>query len=1367
MQKEENKYYKIIRGGGGSAPPPCYPGPPPDPHTPVEATEGILKDSIKTLSRTETEVTDLISEGPIEGLVTGSYNFLGEAGRIGWTGYNFIEYTSKDNNPYLRSVFWRSIPLINDIGEYNYSQINFRYDNGDQVRSYSLTSTVEDQVSTNNIPQASRTLALGDVLRYGKDFIKQYDFKSSNISQIIVSLKIDALYDQQNDPKKDMKTYNLGCGASVKASTTLGDIRDRTIEYNFKIYKIQKNGLTLIINQNSSSTGKITSGFIDKFTFNLSNTNPDEDGFIGYRIAIERLTPESTVVNLKDLVSVHAITEVFREEYIYPKTAVFKNLFTAEYFQDVPARTYDVKLLKVKIPSNYDPVKKTYSGDWDGRFSDEYHPSGAGLYWTDNPAWCYYDLLTNKRYGLGQYITDSNVDKWNLYQIGQYCDTIVDDGFGGLEPRFTCNVIINDFSDAFTLLNDFASIFRGMSYYANGSIYAIADMPKNPYVLFTNSNVENGDFSYSSSSKKTRNTVAIVRYNDIGNFAKPTIEYIEDADGVRKYGIRKIEITAFGCTSRGQAYRLGKWALASQQIETETVDFVAGLDSLYVKPGDVIKVQDSNRIMQRLGGRVVAINTGISGFQRFILDEEYSKISNYFSTYAPGKKYKFEVLTPGFRVTGTNYSDFLSGYDKTEIQSGLFTISNISGVSGYDPERVLAQIDCNKLFDSTNYYLNTGAVWTVQTTGTQTYPDFNAETELYRVIGINEVEPNKYSINAIEYNPTKYNYIESGTTLSDAPVVNPITIKEASRPSGFGGTGIYLYSGSDQIYLNYLVNKPEDVTTKSTSSWKVYAKSGSDFLLGTDTEARYANSNGFIVNVPKENFLVDSLRVNQTGPVTGNFIPTTNNITYYFRVYGENSQGYYSRDYASRNFFYNSQYLLDYTNLILLENFQYQTAQDTLSNVGLSLPSGNLFHSPEMSFNWEIDNILVTLKEWKNSNVIYRLLFGTGAFSAADSYTNNIKTYFLNLNDSLSPYSAYTGFDSLVDTLTDETISGFWLAIDASGISGIKYSSQLTQASQNYTRSDGYIFGEFNSEPVKNVSINQNNVYLDNTSNMQIVIDTLPSYMGNIFVFFTDNSSRTGLLTTSNLNTIMARQFQSPYTSFIKTLQSSGIQLREAFYDGSSRFSTRDPFLSTTTGLLRSGYATFRFSNVFSDALMNQYSKNFIDGSIYDSGNYPAATPQAVYYGSYPTGALSGTFRWPNTDGLGNPINSTRQIVNNIMFLPQFSNTPYSITSQMADTVSNDQLSGLSGYFENKISGLSGFLTGNYFRYNTNNIADLRVSGNFALSGSLNITGNGGTLLFNPNQIVTGGLTGHYAPSGYFNININGTGVRVPYFRAA
>jgi hypothetical protein len=1430
--KEDNKkiYPKVLRGAGGGGNS-CSPSPPPDPHTPIEAPEGILKAGAgadKVLSRTETETTDLISEGPIEGLVSGKYVYAGQTNQIGWSSYIFNKYNSKENNPYLRSIFWKNVPLIDDAGNYNYSQINFRYDNGNQTTAVNLTSNLKNVTNNNSadVPQASRTLTLGDTLRYGVDFAKNYDFKSTNISELIVSLKITALFDQQNDPNRDRVTYDLGCGQTAKISQTAGDIRDRSITYRFKIFKITSGGYVEIpsLERDEKTEGKISSGIIDTFKFDLTGKyDPNDLTFLGWRVQIQRTSKESTVLNLKDSVTVDSITEVFREDYIYPKSAIFKSLFTSEYFQNVPDRSYDVKLLKMKIPSNYDPIKKTYNGDWDGRFSDEYHPSGNGLYWTDNPAWCYYDILTNKRYGLGKYIKNQQVDKWNIYQIAQYCDTIVDDGFGGLEPRFTCNAVINDFSDAFSLLNDMTSIFRGMSYYANGAIFAIADMPKDPYVLFTNSNVENGDFNYSSSSKKTRNTVAIVRYNDMNYFAKPTVEHVEDPDGVRKYGIRKLEITAFGCTSRGQAYRLGKWALASEQLETETVDFTAGLDSVYLRPGDVIKIQDSNRLLHRLGGRVLGINTGVGGKHKFVLDEEFNNISGYFTTNFPGQTYKLEILTPTSRATGTNYSDFITGYERSKIQSGLFQMNSsfVNTATGYDPEKTLTEINCNKVFNTTDYNLYTGAIWTAQTTGSGF--GLNTETELYRIIGITEVEPFKYNINAMEYNPTKYAYVESGISLGDAPVITPISSKEASYPSG-----LFLYKTED-LYLNYRISGAIDTINNETAYWKIYAKSGSDFV-SNDLQTQYANVQGTTVNVPNEEFFLSSIQVPDNNiPTSGNYVPTINNQNYYFRVYGISPKGYYSRNYRPGNFYFSSDLLGDYTNLIELNNFKYRSSYDDLTTVpvvgdqpgrfqSVALNTGNLIHDKTLSLQWSMENLAPSLKVWTNDELTYRLRFGVRGFDGSGVNSETvIYENFYSPSALSAEFAAFVNFSdaNLRSFLTDDVISGFWITIDAKENGGTKYTSQKTLAGTAYNQPHGYLFGRFQNDQMtsEKYDINTATAIINSDNNISIVLKNPKNYIGSIYVFFTDQKAATGYLIPDNLNKIMYQQFTSPsYTSFVKALANSGIQLREAFFNGVDTFTTTSSFAkSTGGGILKSGYMALRPSTKFEDNLMAQYDKDFTNGSTYDLSNYTRnhyesgcvggnlgdcfnqcgyigcptcvagsswrvggagqyngaklcfnntyTTVEAVSvdYQAFPTG-LGATYRFPKVNNEGTAVDTDRQIVNNLAFLPQTNNIPIPISTQLSNIVDAEQLSGVSGY----LIGLINTLSGDAFLKSQINSGDLKLASGYYL----NLSGTGGRLLFNSDQVLNS-TTRTYAPSGYFRLDINGTGVRIPFFRAS
>jgi len=1235
----------FVHNKGG--PPPCYPSPPPDPHTPKEETEGIKdKPGIsRAISRTETEVTDLICEGPIEGLVSGKYNYAGRVGNIGWDSANFTPYIGG----YLQSVFWRNVPVVDENGQYNYSSINFRYDYGNQIAPSSLQSNLQGNKSLSN---ATRTLSIGDILKYGPGFKKSYDFKSTDVSNFIVAIKIDNLFDQQNDPNIDRQDFNLGCGQTVKISQTLGDIRDRDITYNIKIIKLTTSGPSIVISENKQSKGKISSGFIDTFTFDLSPYfKADEKSHLGWRVQIERTKQDSTVLNLRDSCSVHAITEVFSEQYIYPKVAIFKNLFTTDYFQDVPSRSYDVNLLKVKVPSNYDTIKKTYTGDWDGTFSAE-------LKWTDNPVWCYYDLLTNTRYGLGKYIESYNVDKWNLYKISRYCDTLVSDGYGGVEPRFTCNAIINDFSDAFNLLNDFASIFRGMSYYANGSIYAIADIPQDPFVLFTNANVENGDFNYSSSSKKVRNSIAVVRYNDMTNFAKPVVEYVEDPDAVRKYGIRKLELTAFGCTSRGQAYRLGRWALASEQLETETVDFTAGLDALYLKPGDLIKIQDSNRVLNRLGGRVLGISLE-NGTHSFILDGEYNKINSYISSRG-ANQFNFEILTPTYRVAGTNYSDFVSSYQRPEIQSGTFNLSNMVGAVGYDPEKTLVKLNTNKVFDSTNYILQTGAIWTINVAVNATNNQ-DLETELYRVIGLTELEGNKYNINAIEHNPSKYLFVESGISLTDAPPLEQGTSQlEASYPSSLA------FQLITDLYLQYTIGVPVSTINFDTSFWKVYAKAGSDFT-SADLGRQLVNLKGVSVLVPNQSFLIETANLATTvNPITGRFIPSQNNTRYYFRIYGLSTDGYYSRSYTAGNFLYVSETLKDLTNILVFNNFNYNNGGSPSSVI---LNAANLFAGSNFNFNWSLQNLAPTVKDFNNLDLTYRLTFGTGTFSSAVAQQNTIRQYNLNIDD-IDSLSAFTGInsDEMALILKDYTMSGFWLAIDAKERTGVKYTSQASVSSAPYTQVNGYVQGYFYNNPIV-PRMNFTNSVLNITASNNIYISAqTPQDVGNGYVFFTDQESKTGLLTTASINSYLTKATKQSNYDVILDLYNNGIQVRKANSTSNGSFSTSVPVINSKTpgAVVKSGWAAFRFASNFEENLINRYTQRFEETGVYKTGLGTASI--AVNYGSLPNG-ISQVYKWNNSS-------DNRNVFNNLMFLGSYSDSATALQNDLDNTVSASDLSG-------------------------------------------------------------------------------------------
>jgi len=478
---------------------------------------------------------------------------------------------------------------------------------------------------------------------------------------------------------------------------------------------------------------------------------------------------------------------------------------------------------------------------WDGTFKEDKE-------WTDNPAWCFYDLLTNKRYGAGNYVSEADVDKWSLYQIAKYCDELVADGFGGVEPRFSCNVYLQSQEDALKVLADMASVFRGMFYYSNGFIYTINDMPENtPVYSFTNSNVTDGNFNYESTSLKDRNSAVYIRYIDKNNFYKPAVEYVENIEAFRKFGFKETELTAFGCTSRGQAQRLGRWLLASEYNETETVSFEAGPESVYLKPGDVIKVHDYYKKHKTVGGRLSNINisgdinvtTGTLTLDRK-LDFNFSGDQNYkFTIVSP--KYN---LDPSFKDTAGN-SIVTSNLDYNDYRKPLtnsFIVGSGNLITGqyYDSIRItgLAPVMASGL-NVTGLAYFTGAsgmspksiTWALENSGNLNGTT-DSDYDFYRIFRIQEsTEGTNYTVIASQMYHLKYTQIESGLNITPAKAPAP----EASAPLRALFTSQETNVVLDIFYDSSIKN--------STIGFKVFAKNfyQSDFDPNKDTNFKFVS----------------------------------------------------------------------------------------------------------------------------------------------------------------------------------------------------------------------------------------------------------------------------------------------------------------------------------------------------------------------------------------------------------------------------------------------------------------------------------------------------------------------------------------------
>jgi hypothetical protein len=314
-------------------------------------------------------------------------------------------------------------------------------------------------------------------------------------------------------------------------------------------------------------------------------------------IRLTRLTPDSETSSVLNAIGLQSYTEIIDSRLSYPNSAYIGVTIDAKQFSTVPSRSYLVNGVKIKLPSNYNPITRIYSGTWDGTLNN--------IAVSNNPAWVMYDMLTKKRYGLGRHLVESQIDKTALYTIGRFCDELVPDGHGGMEPRFTINTSFQSQAEAYKLISDISSVFRGMAYWSGDMVNFSNDAPTDASAIFTPANVIDGVFNYAGSARKDRHSVVLVTWNDPSQGYKQQIEYVENAELIKLYGIRKAEVIGFGCTSRGQANRLGKWMLYTEQYESDMITFKVGLDASFLSPGEVIKINDPTIAGKRMGGRLV------------------------------------------------------------------------------------------------------------------------------------------------------------------------------------------------------------------------------------------------------------------------------------------------------------------------------------------------------------------------------------------------------------------------------------------------------------------------------------------------------------------------------------------------------------------------------------------------------------------------------------------------------------------------------------------------------------------------------------------------------------------------------------------
>lgn len=480
-----------------------------------------------------------------------------------------------------------------------------------------------------------------------------------------------------------------------------------------------------------------------------------------WSIRVRRITPDSAAANVRNLVNLARITEIEDVKIEYDHTAYVGIAVDAESTGgSIPARSYKVKGLIVSVPTNYDPITRVYTGQWNGTFKQA---------WTDNPAWVLYDLLINTRYGMGDFVTAAMVDKFSFYAAAQYNDELVDDGNGGFEPRFVFNNVISKQEDALKVLQAIAGSMRSILMYSGGLLWINQDRPSDPVKLVTKANVIDGKFTYSSTALQQRHTVARVTYNDKNNSYLPAVTTVESTTGIARYGYQPADVAAYGAVTEGQAIRFGKWILDTELNTTELVEYQTSFNQFDLLVGDVIKLYDEDYTATVGSGRIISASE--------------SEL----------------VLDRAVEIEGSATIDFLD-------QDGV-TIHTYNIVETYGSYSVIHTTQPFALFTPTaNDFIISSAV----------------SARLFRVMNVKQDAANLVTIQAAFYDPTKYNRVEQGVSIA-APVYSVVRPDPISKPSGFASSfNSYVdpITGAHTSLTFTWTKSPEKYVTGHSVSWR-------------------------------------------------------------------------------------------------------------------------------------------------------------------------------------------------------------------------------------------------------------------------------------------------------------------------------------------------------------------------------------------------------------------------------------------------------------------------------------------------------------------------------------------------------------------
>ena len=397
------------------------------------------------------------------------------------------------------------------------------------------------------------------------------------------------------NPDADAVRIKIRLPALYQTNTSTGDVKGTTVELKFEV---KASGDVWVDKGTFPISGKTMAAYERHFTI------PLDTGSHPFEFRVTRITADSGSSSLQNQTYLSSYTNLIYAKLTYPDCALIGIEIDAEQFgSQIPSRAYEVYGRILSVPSNYTPATRSYSGMWDGTFQ---------LAWSDNPAWVVYDLMTNARYGLGRLLDASIIDKWVLYEIAQYCDELIDDGFGGQEPRFTFNGVLQTQEEAYNVINAVVSSFFGVNFMGEGTIFTSMDRPGNASQIVGPANVIDGEFNYTSSQLKARPTVVNVTWNDPEDDYRAAIEVVSDPDLIAQYGERERDVVAVGCTSRGQAHRYGKWIIDTEHNSAQVVDYTAAFDHIAVRPGDIVNVADPNFAGIRMAGRLLGVTSTTS-----------------------------------------------------------------------------------------------------------------------------------------------------------------------------------------------------------------------------------------------------------------------------------------------------------------------------------------------------------------------------------------------------------------------------------------------------------------------------------------------------------------------------------------------------------------------------------------------------------------------------------------------------------------------------------------------------------------------------------------------------------------------------------